>query len=56
MKKLKKHICLRITDAQFRKLTNVLVDERMSKSELIRTIIHNYLEDRYDKTEGQNKK
>jgi len=55
MEKLKKHICIRLTGEQFRKLTDVLVDEQMSKSVLLRNLIRNYLESHYHNTEGQDK-
>ena len=53
--KLKKHICIRLTGEQFRKLTDVLVDEQMSKSALLRNLIRNYLASHYHNTEGQDK-
>ena len=56
MEKLKKHICIRLTGEQFRKLADVLVDEQMSKSALLRILIRNYLESHYQKTEGQKYK
>lgn len=55
MDKLKKHICVRITDSQFRKLAEVLVDEQMGKSELIRSIIDDYLKNNINKVQGFNR-
>ena len=55
MDKLKKHICIRITYTQFKRLADVLVDEQLSKSELIRNIIHDYLKNHGNKAEGYNK-
>lgn len=55
MEKLKKHICIRLTGEQFRKLADVLIDEQQSKSVLLRNLIHDYLEGHYKKTERQNK-
>jgi len=56
MEKLKKHICIRLTGEQFRKLADTLIDEQRSKSELLRNLIHDYLESHYHKTEGQKLK
>ena len=54
MDKLKKHICIRITGEQFRKLADVLVDEQKSKSVLLRNLIHDFLESHYHKAEGDS--
>jgi hypothetical protein len=56
MEKLKKHICLRLTAEQLRKLSEAIADEQRSKSELLRNLIHDYLESHYHKTEGQKYK
>ena len=56
MEKLKKHICIRLTGEQFSKLADALIDEQRSKSELLRKLIHDYLESHYHKTEGQKLK
>jgi hypothetical protein len=54
MEKLKKHICIRLTGEQFRKLADVLVDEQMSKSVLLRNLIHDFLESHFHKTKGDS--
>lgn len=56
MEKLKKHVCIRLTGDQFRKLADKLVDEERNKSELLRNLINDYLERQSHKTKGQNKK
>ena len=47
MNRKTKHLRLRITEEQFRKLADALIDEERSKSALIREAINNYLEDKY---------
>ena len=47
MEKLKKHVCIRLTSDQFRKLADALIDEERSKSELLRNLINDYLEGHY---------
>ena len=54
MDKLKKHLCIRITETQFKKLADVLIDEKKSKSKLFRDIIHDYLESHYHKAKGDS--
>jgi len=54
MDKLKKHLCIRITETQFKKLADVLIDEKKSKSKLLRDIIHDYLESHHHKTKGDS--
>jgi hypothetical protein len=56
MEKLKKHICIRLTSDQFRKLAAKLVDEQTSKSILLRNLIDDYIEDHHHKAAGYNKK
>jgi hypothetical protein len=46
MNKKTKHLRLRITEEQFRKLADALIDEERSKSALIREALQNYLEDK----------
>jgi hypothetical protein len=55
MEKLKKHLCIRLTGEQFRILADVLVDEQLSKSVLVRNLIQDYLESHNNKTEILNK-
>lgn len=56
MDKLKKHICIRLTGDQFRKLADALIDEQRSKSELLRNLINDYLKSHNHNTEGQKLK
>lgn len=42
MKKMTKHLRIRITEQQFKKLAEALINEHMSKSSLIRQIIEDY--------------
>jgi metal-responsive CopG/Arc/MetJ family transcriptional regulator len=56
MEKLKKHLCIRLTGDQFRKLADALIDEEQSKSELLRNLINNYLERHSHKTVGKELK
>lgn len=51
---LTKHLCIRITETQFKKLADVLIDEKKSKSKVFRGIIHDYLESHYHKTKGDS--
>jgi hypothetical protein len=53
MKKLQKHICIRLSSEQFRKLAEVLVNQERTKSEFIRSAINSYLNDSYDKQKGE---
>ena len=46
MNKKTKHLRLRITEEQFRRLADALIDEERSKSELIREALQTYLEDK----------
>ena len=55
MDKLSKHLCIRISETQFKKLADILVDEQKGKSEIIRNIIHDYLKNHGNKAEGYNK-
>lgn len=43
MRKKVRHIRVRVTEAQFRWLTSVLIEERRTKSQVIREAINNYL-------------
>jgi len=54
MEKFKKHLCIRLTDDQFRQLADRLVDEELNKSILVRNLIQDYLETHQNKSEGQN--
>jgi hypothetical protein len=54
MEKLQKHLCIRLTGDQFRKLSDVLIAEEMSKSALVRSLIQDYLEGHNNK-EALNK-
>lgn len=40
---------------QFNKLSEVLMDEHKRKSDLLRKLIHDYLQSHYNKTEGRSK-
>ena len=55
MDKLSKHLCIRISETQFKKLADILVDEHIGKSELIRNIIHDYLKIHGNKIQWSNK-
>lgn len=55
MDKLKKHICIRLSGEDLRKLSEVLVDEQLKKSMLLRSLIQDYLQSHYHNSEGQNK-
>lgn len=57
MVKLDKHLRVRITEAQFRKLADVLILEQRSKSALLRGLLVDYLKGNYGYIEehGQNK-
>jgi hypothetical protein len=49
MNKMTKHIRIRVTEDQFRRLADALIDEERSKSAIIREALHNYLEDKYQR-------
>jgi hypothetical protein len=55
MENLKKHLSIRLTGEQFRILADVLVDQQLSKSVLVRNLIQDYLESHNNKTEAQNR-
>lgn len=55
MEKLKKHLCIRLTGDQFRKLADILVDEQLSKSVLVRNLIRDYLQSHSNKSEELKK-
>jgi metal-responsive CopG/Arc/MetJ family transcriptional regulator len=56
MDKLTKHLCLRISETQLKKLADILVAEQMGKSELIRNIIQDYLKSNGNKVQWHNHK
>ena len=43
--KMKKHIRIRITEEQYKKLTDQIIREEISKSKLIRNMMDRYLEE-----------
>jgi hypothetical protein len=55
MEKFKKSICIRISGEDFHKLSEVLVDKHLKKSMLLRSLIQDYLQFHYHKTEGLGK-
>ena len=55
MEKMTKHLCIRISETQFKTLTDILVDEEISKSKLIRNIINDYLKTYHYKELMHNK-
>jgi len=50
-----KHLRLRITEEQFQRLADALIEEERSKSELIREALHNYLEDKHQEKKVRKK-
>jgi predicted DNA-binding protein len=51
MKKMTKHLRIRITEQQFKNLANLLVEEQKSKSAVIREAIQKYLVGHHSSTE-----
>jgi hypothetical protein len=49
MNKKTKHLRVRVTEDQFGKLADALIDEERSKSALIREALQNYLDDKYQR-------
>jgi predicted DNA-binding protein len=56
MKKMTKHLRIRMTEEQFKKLAGVLVKEQRSKSTVIRDAVHMYLKEHLKMDEIQKKK
>jgi len=58
MKKTK-HIIVRITEDQFRKLADVIIEEQKNKSTIVRTALDNYIDGTdtmiYKKNQKNNK-
>jgi hypothetical protein len=55
MERKTKHLRIRITEEQFKKLADNLVIEQRTKSSLMRDILCNYLDMNYKRPEKQNK-
>ena len=55
MDKLTKHLCIRLTETQFKTLADILVDEHISKSQLVRNVIYDYLKTYHYKELMHNK-
>ena len=55
-----KHLRLRITEEQFQRLADALIEEEKTKSALIREALQNYLEDKHQekkvRTKNKNEK
>jgi hypothetical protein len=51
-----KHLRIRMTEEQFIKLADVLVEEQRSKSKVIRDALHIYLMEHYKRIESQKKR
>jgi metal-responsive CopG/Arc/MetJ family transcriptional regulator len=49
MKKKTKHLSIRLTSQQYQKLIDVLKTERVTKSELVRLALADYLENHHEK-------
>jgi predicted DNA-binding protein len=56
MEKKTKHLRIRITEEQFKKLADILVIEQKSKSLLMREILEDYLEGNKSGNDNQDKK
>jgi hypothetical protein len=55
MIKMTKHIRIRVTEDQFRRLADVLIEEEITKSALIREALQNFLEDYYQKKKSEQR-
>jgi hypothetical protein len=53
MNKLVKHLRIRLTEAQFKKLADTLISEKTTKSSFIRELISSYKGKDEDKTKEQ---
>jgi len=55
MERKNKHLIVRITEAQFKNLADILVEEEKTKSELIREILKKYIEKKHKDIEKLKK-
>jgi len=55
MNRKTKHLRLRITEEQFRRLADALIEEEKTKSALIREALQNYLEDKHQEKKVRKK-
>jgi metal-responsive CopG/Arc/MetJ family transcriptional regulator len=51
MKKMTKHLRIRITEQQFKNLADLLIEEQRNKSEVIREAINTYLVGNHSRNE-----
>ena len=57
MEKKTKHLRIRVTEEQFRKLADLLIEEQKNKSSLVRDILNKYIdENNINKIVKQNMK
>lgn len=56
MKKMTKHVTIRISEEQFKKLADTLVIEERTKSSLMRDILCDYIDGNKSRNEKRNQK